>query len=166
MSTGMANLDEISDAIKTARENGCNELVILHCISAYPAPAEESNLATIKDMAERFNVITGLSDHTLGTAVSVASIALGASLIEKHFTLDRNDDGPDSTFSLEPEELKTLVSETNIVHQAIGSAGYDRKVVEKDNIKFRRSLYFVENLKKGDIISKNNIELALDKKVN
>lgn len=157
MSTGMANLTEIEQAIKTARDNGCHDLVVLHCISAYPAPAEQSNLATIADLAQRFNVISGLSDHTLGTAVSVTSVALGACLIEKHFTLDRNDKGPDSTFSLEPNELKSLVCETKIAHQAIGIAGYERKPVEEANIKFRRSLYFVKALKKGEKITKDNV---------
>ena len=158
MSTGMANIEEISEAISTAKEHGCNELIVLHCISAYPAPAEQSNLATIQDISTRFNVISGLSDHTLGTAVSVASVALGASLIEKHFTLNRADKGPDSTFSLEPGELKQLVKETNIAHKAIGKAGYDKKPVEVDNIKFRRSLYFVNDLSLGDIITSADIK--------
>tara|TARA_R110002012_G_scaffold242832_1_gene417313 strand:- start:13951 stop:15012 length:1062 start_codon:yes stop_codon:yes gene_type:complete len=158
ISTGMANLTEIGEAIHTARVNGCNELVVLHCISAYPAPADQSNLATIQDLANRFNIIPGLSDHTLGTAVSVTSVALGASLIEKHFTLDRNDEGPDSTFSLEPAELKRLVEETAIAHQAIGHVGYERKPVEVDNIKFRRSLYFVNNLKCGEKITSADVK--------
>lgn len=158
MSTGMANLDEIEEAIKTARDNGCNDLVVLHCISAYPAPAEQSNLATIQDLSKKFKVISGLSDHTLGTAVSVTSVALGASLIEKHFTLDRTDKGPDSEFSLEPAELKKLVEETTIAHQAIGQAGYERKPVEADNIKFRRSLYFVRDLKRGDVITDSDVK--------
>ena len=158
MSTGMANLTEIGEAIHTARVNGCNELVVLHCISAYPAPADQSNLATIQDLANRFNIIPGLSDHTLGTAVSVTSVALGASLIEKHFTLDRNDEGPDSTFSLEPAELKRLVEETVIAHQAIGHVGYERKPIEIDNIKFRRSLYFVNNLKCGETITSADVK--------
>jgi N-acetylneuraminate synthase len=158
MSTGMADLSEIEEAIKTAKDNGCKDLVVLHCISAYPAPAEQSNLATIQDLSARFNVISGLSDHTLGTAVSVTSVALGASLIEKHFTLNRAEEGPDSTFSLEPEELKKLVEETTVAHKAIGKAGYERKPVEADNIKFRRSLYFVKDLKPGDIITDDDIK--------
>jgi N-acetylneuraminate synthase len=158
MSTGMANLAEIEEAITTARKNGCDDLIVLHCISAYPAPAEQSNLATIQDISNRFEVISGLSDHTLGTVVSVASVALGACLIEKHFTLDRNDDGPDSSFSLEPSELKRLVEETAIAHQAIGVAGYERKPVEEENIKFRRSLYFINNLSSGDTITDKDIK--------
>jgi len=158
MSTGMANLTEIEEAITTARENGCQDLVILHCISAYPAPVEQSNLATIRDLAQRFDVISGLSDHSLGTVVSVASVALGATLIEKHFTLDRNDHGPDAAFSLEPEELKKLVIETNLAHQAIGTSGYETKPVEVDNIKFRRSIYFIKELKCGETITENHIK--------
>jgi len=157
MSTGMANLNEIEEAITTARENGCTELVVLHCISAYPAPYEQANLATIPDLANRFDVISGLSDHTLGTVVSVASIVLGACLIEKHFILDRNDKGADSAFSIEPHELKRLVDETAAAHKALGVAGYERKPVENSSMKFRRSLYFVEDIKAGDIITDKNI---------
>lgn len=158
MSTGMANLAEIAEAIQTARESGCQDLVVLHCISAYPAPVEQSNLATIKDLAQRFDVISGLSDHTLGTAVAVTSVALGASIIEKHFTLDRNEKGPDSEFSIEPDELKTLVEESNIAFQAIGHAGYEIKPVEESNIKFRRSLYFVKNIEQGETITEQHIK--------
>ncbi|MCW8833714.1 MAG: pseudaminic acid synthase, partial [Colwellia sp.] len=157
ISTGMANLEEISDAINTARNNGCQELVVLHCISAYPAPIEQANLATIADISQRFNVIAGLSDHTLGTVVSVTSIALGACLIEKHFTLDRNDKGPDSEFSLEPSDLVRLVNETKAAHQAIGNAGYERKPVEEASMKFRRSLYFVKDIKQGEIITEQHL---------
>ncbi len=157
MSTGMANLAEIEEAINTARENGCDDLVVLHCISAYPAPFEQANLATIPDLASRFNVISGLSDHTLGTVVSVSSIVLGACLIEKHFILDRNDKGADSEFSIEPHELKRLVEETDAAHKAIGCAGYERKPVENASMKFRRSLYFVEDISKGDVITDKHI---------
>jgi len=157
ISTGMANLAEITDAITTARENGCKELVVLHCISAYPAPIEQANLATIADISKRFNVISGLSDHTLGTVASVASVTLGASLIEKHFTLDRNDKGPDSEFSLEPNDLMRLVQETREAHQAMGIAGYERKPVEEASMKFRRSLYFVKDIKLGEIITEQHI---------
>lgn len=157
ISTGMANLAEITDAINTARENGCKELVVLHCISAYPAPIEQANLSTIADISKRFNVISGLSDHTLGTVVSVASVALGASLIEKHFTLDKSDKGPDSEFSLEPNDLVRLVKETKAAHQAVGIAGYERKPVEEASMKFRRSLYFVKDIKQGEIITEQHI---------
>jgi len=157
MSTGMANLNEIEEAITVARSNGCNELVVLHCISAYPAPAEQSNLATIQDLSNKFNVLTGLSDHTLGTTVSIAASALGACVIEKHFTLDRNDEGPDSTFSIEPDELKLLVEQTEIAHKSIGVAGYEQKNAEMPNVKFRRSIYFVKDMQAGDIITKSDI---------
>jgi len=157
ISTGMANFEEISDAINTAKENGCTELVVLHCISAYPAPIEQSNLATIAEISKKFNVISGLSDHTLGTVVSVTSIALGACLIEKHFILDKNDKGPDSEFSLEPHELSRLVKETKAAHQAIGIASFERKPIESESMKFRRSLYFVTDIKQGEIITEQHV---------
>lgn len=157
ISTGMANLEEIEEAVNTAKQNGCSELVVLHCISAYPAPVEQANLATITDLGKRLDVIPGLSDHTLGTVVSVTSIALGACLIEKHFTLDKSDKGPDSEFSLEPAELKRLVEETSAAHQAIGIAGYERKPIEQSSMKFRRSLYFVDDIPKGSLISPDNL---------
>ncbi|WP_404936074.1 pseudaminic acid synthase [Pseudoalteromonas sp. 0303] len=157
MSTGMANLAEIEEAIKTARENGCDDLVVLHCISAYPAPYEQANLATIPDLANKFDVISGLSDHTLGTVVSVASIALGACLIEKHFILDRNDKGPDSSFSIEPDELKRLVEDTEAAHAAIGNAGYERKPVEEQNARFRRSLYIVKDINEGELLTEAHV---------
>ena len=109
ISTGMANLEEITEAVETARQGGCKDLVLLHCISSYPAPVEQSNLRTIPDLAKRFDVLSGLSDHTLGTIASVSSIALGACVIEKHVTLSRDDKGPDSEFSLEPHELREPV---------------------------------------------------------
>ncbi|WP_019613212.1 pseudaminic acid synthase [Psychromonas ossibalaenae] len=157
ISTGMADYAEIKEAITTARKHGCNELVILHCISAYPAPYEQANLATIKDISQQFEVISGLSDHTLGTAVSIAAVTLGACVIEKHFTLDRNDKGPDSAFSIEPEELKQLVRDTEIAQQAIGLAGYERKPIEHASLTFRRSLYFVQDIKQGEIIAEAHI---------
>lgn len=157
ISTGMANFAEIQETIKTAKENGCKELVVLHCISAYPAPYEQANLATIKDISQQFKVISGLSDHTLGTVISVAAVALGASVIEKHFILDRNEKGPDSEFSIEPKELQQLVHDTEAAHKAIGVAGYERKPVEQKNSAFRRSLYFVKDIKKGEVITKQHI---------
>ncbi|MEJ2417751.1 MAG: pseudaminic acid synthase [Exilibacterium sp.] len=157
ISTGMANLEEINEAIQTARDNGCSDIVALHCISAYPAPFEQANLATIPDLATRFNIIPGLSDHTLGTAVAVSSVVLGACLIEKHFTLDRDDKGPDSVFSIEPDELKRLVQETEIAHKSLGVAGYERKPVESESLKFRRSLYFVKDLQPGETITENHV---------
>ncbi|TAA40325.1 pseudaminic acid synthase [Corallincola spongiicola] len=157
ISTGMANLSEIEEAVTTAKENGCSDIILLHCISGYPVPAEQSHLSTIPDLAARFNVLTGLSDHTLGTTVAVASIALGANLIEKHFTLSRADKGPDSSFSLEPEELKTLCQETKIAWQAIGKAGYERKPVEEANLTFRRSLFFVKDALAGETITPQHV---------
>ncbi len=157
ISTGMANIQEIEEAVSVARESGCEQLVLLHCISSYPAPVEQSNLRTIPDLAEKFSVVSGLSDHTLGTTVSVASIALGASVIEKHVTLSRNDKGPDSEFSLEPEELKQLCANTNTAWSALGKAGYERKPAEEENLKFRRSIYIVEDMKKGDVFTTQNI---------
>jgi pseudaminic acid synthase len=157
ISTGMANLSEITDAVTTARDAGCNELAVLHCISGYPSPVEQANLATIADIEKRFGCVVGLSDHTLGTVVSVASITMGASLIEKHVTLSRIEKGPDSEFSLEPDELKVLCADTKSAWEAIGKAGYDRKPVEEANIKFRRSIYFVEDMKAGDTIKSSSI---------
>lgn len=157
ISTGMANLEEITEAVETARENGCNQLVLLHCISSYPAPIEQSNLRTIADISERFGVVSGLSDHTLGTTVSVASVALGASVIEKHVTLSRLDKGPDSEFSLEPDELRKLCMESRDAWSALGEVGYEKKAAEVANLKFRRSIYVVKDVKKGDIFTAKNI---------
>jgi len=157
ISTGMANKDEITEAVQTARDAGCNELILLHCISGYPAPVEESNLLTIPDMASQFSVIPGLSDHTLGTAVSVTAVALGACVIEKHVTLSRDDKGADSEFSLEPQELKSLCEDTKIAWESLGKAGYDRKPVENANVKFRRSIYIVDDVKAGELITQKNI---------
>ena len=157
MSTGMASLDEITEAVNTARNNGCEALVVLHCISGYPSPIDQSNLATIPDLAGKLGCIVGLSDHTLGTVVSISSIALGASVIEKHVTLSRKDKGPDSDFSLEPDELWHLCRETESAWKAIGNAGYERKPVEESSMKFRRSVYFVKPLKEGDVIDETHI---------
>lgn len=157
ISTGMANLEEITDAVEAAREGGCQELVLLHCISGYPSPVDQANLATIADIKRRFGCVVGLSDHTLGTAVSVASIPMGACLIEKHVTLSREDKGPDSEFSLEPEELVALCNDTKAAWLAIGAAGYERKPIEQSSLKFRRSLYFVEDLQAGELITESSI---------
>lgn len=157
ISTGMADFSEIKQAIATAQKYGCQQLVVLHCISAYPAPYEQANLATINDIARQFHVISGLSDHTLGTVASVAAVALGASLIEKHFILDRNEKGPDSEFSIEPQELQQLVSDTENAHKAIGIAGYERKPVEQASMTFRRSLYFIKDIKQGETITSEHI---------
>lgn len=153
ISTGMADEKEIEEAIDAAREGGCQELAILHCVSGYPAPASEYNLATIPDMINRYGLITGLSDHTLDNFTAIASVALGTSIIEKHFTLDRSGGGPDDSFSLEPFELAALCNGTRIAWEAIGDVDYGRKPSESLNIKFRRSLYFVKDINAGDVIT-------------
>ncbi|WP_394249716.1 pseudaminic acid synthase [Vibrio profundi] len=157
MSTGMANDEEIHEAITVAKENGCKELVVLHCVSGYPAPAEQYNLRTIKDMQTRFDVLSGLSDHTIDNATAVASVALGACLIEKHVTLDRNGGGPDDSFSLEPQELEALCKDTKTAWQALGQVNYERTEAEKGNVKFRRSLYVVKDIKAGEKITPENV---------
>lgn len=157
ISTGMANLEEIGDAVQTARDNGCEDIALLHCISSYPAPADQSNLRTIPDLGKRFNVVPGLSDHTMGTTVAIAGVAMGACLIEKHVTLSRNDKGPDSEFSLEPGELKQLCEAAKVAWAALGSAGYETKPVEKASVKFRRSIYVVKDIKAGDRFGPENI---------
>ena len=157
ISTGMANKEEIQEAVDVARENGNNELILLHCISGYPTPVEQCNLMTIPDMKNCFGLPVGLSDHTLGIEVSIASIALGASVIEKHVTLNASDKGPDSEFSIEPDQLNSLCIKCKSAWEALGSAGYERKPVEKDNIKFRRSIYVVRDIDSGEALTKENI---------
>jgi len=157
ISTGMANLDEVTEAVQAAMEGGCNELALMHCISGYPVPVEQSNLLTIPDLEKRFGVVTGLSDHTTGTTVSVAAVALGACVIEKHVTLSRDRKGPDSVFSLEPEELKQLCAETRNAWLALGRADYSCKPVEEENIIFRRSIYVVRDIQAGETLTKDNI---------
>jgi N-acetylneuraminate synthase len=157
MSTGMASEDEIDEAVTTAREAGCNDLVLLHCISSYPAPMDQANLRQIPELAKRFDVLPGLSDHTMGTTASVAAIALGACLIEKHFTLSRADKGPDSEFSLEPAELERLCADTRDAWLALGHAGFERQQAEAGSKVFRRSLYFVKDLPAGHVIEPGDI---------
>jgi len=157
ISTGMANEEEIAEAIKTAKDNGCQELVVLHCVSGYPAPADQYNLRTIADIAERFDVLSGLSDHTIDNATAVTSVALGACLIEKHVTMDRNGGGADDSFSLEPLELKALCQDTKTAWQALGNVNYERTEAEKGNVKFRRSLYVVEDVKAGEQVTSHNV---------
>jgi N-acetylneuraminate synthase len=157
ISTGMASIEEIEDAVAVAKSAGCTELALLHCVSGYPAPASDYNLRTILDMRERFGLITGLSDHTLGIATAVASIALGASVVEKHFTFSRTGGGPDDSFSLEPDEFKSLCDSVKVAWSALGDVDYSRKSSELENIKFRRSVYFIRDLKAGDLISQDDI---------
>jgi pseudaminic acid synthase len=155
ISTGMADAEEIQEAITAAREGGCKQLAILHCVSGYPAPAEDYNLRTIPDMIERFGLVTGLSDHTLDNSTAITSVAMGASIIEKHFTLDRSGGGPDDSFSLEPVELAALCLGAKTAWQALGQVDYGRKSSEQGNAKFRRSLYFVKDMKAGEVITEN-----------
>ena len=157
ISTGMADFDEIDEAVSAAREGGCKELAILHCVSGYPALAKDYNLKTLLDMKNKFNLVTGLSDHTIDNVTAISSISMGASIIEKHFTLDRNGGGPDDSFSLMPTELEQLCRDSKIAFSAIGKVDYGPKSSEMGNIKFRRSLYFTNDINKGDIITKNCI---------
>lgn len=157
ISTGMANEEEIREAVETAKNAGCKELVVLHCVSGYPAPASDYNLATIPDMAKRFNVLTGLSDHTIDNTTAITSVALGACLIEKHVTLDRNGGGPDDSFSLEEPELKQLCNDSKTAWAATGAVNYERKESEKGNMIFRRSLYVVKDIAKGEKFTHHNV---------
>ena len=156
-STGMASVAELDEMVRTAKENGCEDLTLLKCTSSYPATPEGTNLRTIPHMKELFNCKVGLSDHTLGIGAAVASIALGATVIEKHFTLSRADGGVDSAFSLEPEEMKLLVRECNTAYQALGEIRYNTQAQEQKSLQFRRSLYIVEDMKKGDILTGKNL---------
>lgn len=153
ISTGMADAEEIQEAVDAARSGGCKELALLHCVSGYPAPPEDYNLQTIPDMIARYDTAVGLSDHTLDNTTAIASVALGAAIIEKHFTLNRNGGGPDDSFSLEPEGLAELCRGARTAWQALGRVDYGRKSSEQGNVQFRRSLYFVKNLKAGEVVT-------------
>ncbi len=157
ISTGLANKQEIAEAIETVRECNNPNLVILHCVSGYPSDPKEANLKTMCDMAREFNVITGLSDHSYGVTVAVTATALGAAVIEKHMTLSRAEGGVDSDFSLEPQEFSDLVSSCRIAYSSLGTVNYDLKNSEIENQRFRRSLYAVTDIKKGDILNEGNI---------
>lgn len=157
ISTGMANLGEIQDAVLTARSNGANGVALLHCVSSYPASADSINLQTLPHLAQAFNVVAGLSDHTPGTAVAVASVALGGCLVEKHFTLSRADGGPDAAFSLEPQEFKRLVTDCHDAWQALGRVHYDVDDSERPNVIFRRSLYVVEDVAADEILTEQSV---------
>ena len=158
ISTGMADAQEIQEAIEAAREGGCKELAILHCVSGYPAPAADYNLRTLVDMQKKFGLVTGLSDHTINNTTAITSVALGASIIEKHVTLDRNGGGPDDSFSLEASELKELCTGTKVAWQSLGEIDYGRKSSEQGSVKFRRSLYFVKDVKEGEIITDKHVK--------
>jgi len=157
ISTGMANLEEIGEAMETARKHGSGEIVLLHCTSGYPTPAEEANLRTLPDLAARFEALGGLSDHTLGPEAPIAAVALGAHVIEKHFTLRRADGGPDAAFSLEPEELRQLCESCRTTWLALGQVDYTRKPSEEGNAAFRRSLYVVEDIAAGAPFTEKNL---------
>jgi pseudaminic acid synthase len=156
-STGMASLAEIEEAVRTMREAGTGDLALLKCTSSYPAPADEMNLRTIPHLAESFQVPVGLSDHTLGNAVPVAAVALGACIIEKHFTLSRSDPGPDSAFSLEPAEFKGMVDAIRTVERALGEISYGLTEREIENRVFRRSLFVVQDMQAGDFFTQENV---------
>lgn len=179
ISTGMATVAELDETVRAARGAGCKDLILLKCTSTYPATPENTNILTIPHLRELFRCEVGLSDHTLGIGVSVASVALGATVIEKHFTLNRTDGGVDSTFSMEPSEMAQLVVETERAWQALGQVSYGSTEAERKSIQFRRSLYVVRDLKAGDVLTRENVrairpgwglptkylEQVLDKKV-
>lgn len=158
MSTGMANFQEIKAAVETARKYGTGELILLHCVSQYPADIKDAHVRTVPDLGRQFNCVSGLSDHTFGLAASVASIALGGSVIEKHFTLSRADGGPDSGFSLEPSEFSALVHDCKAAWQALGHVHYDTLGTEQGSKTFRRSLYVVGDIKAGEVFTKAHIK--------
>jgi N-acetylneuraminate synthase len=157
ISTGMANQTEIGEAVAAAKDAGASQIVLLHCVSAYPSPAAEANLRTLPDLAARFAMPSGLSDHTMGIAVPLAAVALGASVIEKHFTLSRADGGPDAAFSLEPEELTALVKGCRTAWEALGGVNYARTASEDANVRFRRSLYTVADIAAGEEFTSRNV---------
>jgi N-acetylneuraminate synthase len=158
-STGMASIAELDDLVRTARTSGCQDLVLLKCTSTYPASPANSNITTIPHMSQLFQTQVGLSDHTMGVGVAVASVALGATVIEKHFTLRRADGGVDSAFSLEPEEMRALVVETKRAWEGIGRVTYGAQEAEKKSLVFRRSLYVVQDLSPGDILTEKNLRV-------
>ena len=157
MSTGMATLAEIDEAVRTVREAGATQIVLLKCTSAYPAPPEEMNLRTIPHLAEAFGVPVGLSDHTLGIAVPVAAVALGACIVEKHFTLSRDVPGPDSAFSLEPHEFKAMVEAIRVAEKALGEVRYEVTEREQASRVFRRSLFVVQDVEAGEVFTEKNV---------
>jgi pseudaminic acid synthase len=157
MSTGMATAEEIEEALTTARQAGATEIALLKCTSAYPSPADEMNLRTIPELARKFGVPAGLSDHTMGIAAPVAAVALGACIIEKHLTLSRADHGPDSAFSLEPDEFRTMVDAVRFAEKALGAAQFGPSAREQASLRFRRSLFVVENVQSGETFTTKNV---------
>lgn len=159
ISTGMATIAELDEAVRTARDAGCNDIILLKCTSTYPATPEDSNLLTIPHLRQLFDVKVGLSDHTMGIGVAVASVALGATVIEKHFTISRADGGVDSAFSMEPDEMKMLVEETYKAWQSLGKINYGPTEKEKASIRFRRSIYAVKDICKDEEFTSENIRV-------
>lgn len=159
ISTGMATVAELDEAVRAAREAGCKDLILLKCTSTYPATAENTNISTIPHMRDLFDVQVGLSDHTMGTGVAVASVALGATVIEKHFTLSREDGGVDAAFSMEPDEMAALVVETERAWQAMGNVTYGATEKEQASLKFRRSIYVAKDIKAGESFTKENLRV-------
>ncbi|WP_296863844.1 pseudaminic acid synthase [Thermosyntropha sp.] len=159
ISTGMATVAEIDETVRTARENGCKDIILLKCTSTYPASPEDTNLLTIPHMKELFNCEVGLSDHTLGIGAAVASVALGATFVEKHFTLSRAEGGVDAAFSMEPHEMRMLVEETKRAWQALGKVNYGTTDNEKKSLKFRRSLYIAKDMKEGEVLTEENLRI-------
>lgn len=157
ISTGMASVEELDLTVKTARESGCEDLILLKCTSSYPASPENTNVLTIPHLRELFNTEVGLSDHTMGVGAACASVALGATVIEKHFTLKRGDGGVDSAFSLEPEEMASLVVETERAWKALGKVSYGVTEVEKKSLVFRRSIYITEDVRPGELFTTKNL---------
>jgi N-acetylneuraminate synthase len=160
ISTGMASVAEMDEMVQTIRDAGCEQFILLKCTSTYPATPENSNVLTIPHMRKLFNCEVGLSDHTMGIGVSVAAVAHGATVIEKHFTLNRSDGGVDSAFSMEPEEMKQLVIETERAWQSLGQVKYGSTKAEKESLTFRRSLYIAEDMKKGDVLNEQNLRIV------
>ena len=159
VSTGLASQEEIKDAVQTLKNGGCKEFALLKCISSYPASPENSNILTIPDLRKKFNCEVGLSDHTIGIGAALSAISHGATIIEKHFTLDRNDGGVDSSFSIEPKDMKTLVQESVGTWQALGKVSYGATESEKDGLKFRRSIYIVEDVESGEVMTEKNLRI-------
>ncbi|MCC4241929.1 pseudaminic acid synthase [Thalassospira povalilytica] len=157
MSTGMANKQEISEAVEILTKYGCGEVTLLHCVSGYPTPTDQMNLSAITTLRQEFGCSVGLSDHTLGNNAAIAAVALGAEVIEKHFTLRRSDGGPDAAFSMEPQELAALVRDCNQIYDALGDGSLQLSAAEQENVKFRRSIYAVKDIKAGEPFSRENI---------
>ncbi len=160
ISTGMASIAELDETVRTIRQAGCEQFVLLKCTSTYPATPKNSNVLTIPHMRKLFNCEVGLSDHTLGIGASVSAVAHGATIIEKHFTLRRADGGVDSAFSMEPAEMKQLVIETERAWQSLGKVTYGPTVPEKSSLAFRSSLYIAEDMKKGEVLNKKNLRIV------